>query len=132
MHRGVDEELEAVAAAVARHGVLWAESIGLADGAGSWRGQQRLFRADADGDVGAAVELENVPDQVGALWPVLQDGTDSQYFELRRLERQREGESVVNVVADVGIEEDRDGLGGSRDGQNCEEQRDKGFGEHLR
>jgi hypothetical protein len=67
------------------------------------------LEAYADGDVGAAGRLEHLGDEAGAVDGVVVVGDDEPQVQLRRLQEHGEGPRVVDVVADVGVEDDGDG-----------------------
>ena len=81
------------------------------------------------GDVRAAGFREEAVEKLGAGFRVAERGRDAKDLEFGAAESQGDGESVVNVIADVGVDDDffggsRSGLGGgNRYGwQDCEEQ----------
>ena len=74
---------------------------GLGEGSVGWSGD-----AGGYGDVGVAGVGEEVGDDVGAGDGVAEGGGDAEDVELRSVESVGEGEGVVYVVPDVGVDED--------------------------
>jgi len=101
---------------------------GLGEGADGWGGD-----AGSYGDVGVAGVGEEVGDDVGAGDGVAEGGGDAEDLELRGMEGVGDGEGVVYVVTDVGVDEDGDcgwlGVGGllrvCGDGEGCEGEEDE-------
>ena len=62
--------------------------------------------AYSHGDVTSTCFREKTVEQFGAFGGVSEGGGDAENLELRASQREAYGESVVNVVADVGIDDD--------------------------
>src|SRR5258708_9627977 len=103
---GVDQQFKAVFARLRRPVFAGRERLGLAYGTGERTRDQRLFRAHADRNIGAPKQREDLEDKVGAAGAVLEDRGDAPDVEFGRLERKAERERVVDVVTDVGVEQD--------------------------
>ena len=67
-----------------------------------------LLDTDPDRDVGPPRELKDARHQLRSLLRVAEVGHDELHVELRRLQGQGERPRVVDVVADVGVEDDGD------------------------
>ena len=76
--------------------------------------EKRLVAARGQGDVAPSVQPELFPRQASPLGRPVDDRRHRADVEFGGLQREREGESVVDIVADVGVEQDRDrsSLGG--------------------
>ena len=85
------------------------------------------LEADGDGDVGVAGLVEEAVDKAGAEGGVSPGGGDAEEVELGALEDEAKSEDVVDVVADIGVEDDflrgdvLRRLGEGREGK-CEEE----------
>jgi len=73
------------------------------------RREERLPASRGDGDVGAPAGREQLEGESRAHVHAAEDGGDAAQIELGRLERQGKGQRIVDVVADVRVEHDRDG-----------------------
>jgi len=94
-------------------------------------GAERAAAALKDGDIRSAGQPEEAGGDAGAQVDVAVDDGHAEQVELRRGERQDEGERVVGIAADVGVEDDRDGRGhGSPPGRSLPRRPRRRRGEH--
>ena len=96
---GVEQEGDAVGTDAGSGETLGEGALG--EGAGGGGG-----RAGGDGDGGVAGVGEQAGEQAGAEGGVAEGGGDAEEVELGGLQEECDGEGVVDVVTDVGVEED--------------------------
>ena len=98
---------------IRRHVVIRGQRLGLFYNAGPRLRQERQLRADSDGNIGPSVEFEDLPNEIRAAGTVVEHRRDRKHVQLRRLERKTKRKSVVDIVANVSVENHRNRPRGS-------------------
>ena len=109
-HQRIDNEIDGAAMRGGGDGVGFGEHLELRGVARAHGIEQRLGSARPERHIVAAIEAQLFPGQPRARLRIVDNRGDGAHVQLRRLQRQGQRQGIVDIVADIGIEDDGNAL----------------------